>query len=186
MNVQLPVHMDKAEFLAWVEGQEGRFELVRGHVVMMVGASRGHARIVMNIAQLLRAQLNSHEWEAIAEFGLDAGPETLRYPDIVIDRAGGADRDRTAMAPAVLIEILSPSSQKIDLRDKTAEYLQLPSLQAYLVVAQDEARAWLWTRSGGVFPDAPIQMIGLDEAIRLDVPRLVLPLTEIYAGVRTA
>jgi hypothetical protein len=29
-------------------------------------------------------------------------------------------------------------------------------------------------------------MIGLDEAIRLDVPRLVLPLTEIYAGVRTA
>jgi hypothetical protein len=28
MNVQLPVHMDKATFLAWAEGREERYELI--------------------------------------------------------------------------------------------------------------------------------------------------------------
>ena len=39
MNVQLPVHMDKAAFLAWVQGLEGRYELANGRVVMTVDAS---------------------------------------------------------------------------------------------------------------------------------------------------
>jgi hypothetical protein len=37
MNVQLPARLDKAAFLDWVERQGGRFELVKGRVVMMVG-----------------------------------------------------------------------------------------------------------------------------------------------------
>ena len=54
MNVQLPVHMDKAAFLAWVQGLEGRYELANGRVVMMVGASRAHALIVRNLLALLQ------------------------------------------------------------------------------------------------------------------------------------
>ena len=52
MNIQLPAHIDKAAFLAWAEGREGRYELVRGRVVMMTGFSRNHGRIVMRIARL--------------------------------------------------------------------------------------------------------------------------------------
>src|SRR2546430_11241182 len=81
MNVQLPVHMDKAAFLAWVQGLEGRYELANGRVVMMVGASRAHALIVRNLLALLQGQLDSQLWTVLADFGIDAGPETLRYPD---------------------------------------------------------------------------------------------------------
>ena len=122
MNVQLPVHMDKPSFLAWLAGQEGRYELVEGHVVMMARPARAHARILLNLAIMLRSQLDPRQWEVIAEFGLDAGPETLRYPDIVVDRAGGANGDYTATAPVVLIEVLSPSNTKKQLRDKVKEY----------------------------------------------------------------
>jgi Uma2 family endonuclease len=87
MNVQLPVHMDKTAFLAWVQGREERYELVDGRVVMMTGASRTHGILVLNIAMLLRSQLDPTT--VIADFGLDAGPRTLRYPDIMVDRAGG-------------------------------------------------------------------------------------------------
>ena len=45
----------------------------------------------------------------------------------------------------------SPSSVTHDLRDKAAEYLQLPSLSAYLVLAQDEAKAWVWAREAATF-----------------------------------
>ena len=58
MNIQLPPDMDKAAFLAWVQGREGRYELVDGRVVMMVGASRAHGRIVRNLLMFVRPTSN--------------------------------------------------------------------------------------------------------------------------------
>jgi len=101
MNVQLPVHLDKPTFLSWVQGREERYELVDGRVVMMPGTSRDHGMIVGNLYVELRRQLDRSKWSVIAEFGLDSGPDTLRYPDIVIDRVNGAGKDYTATEPAL-------------------------------------------------------------------------------------
>src|SRR5262249_34683628 len=150
MNVQLPVHMDKAAFLAWVQGLEGRYELANGRVVMMVGASRAHARIVRNLLALLQGQLDLQHWDVLADFGIDAGPETLRYPDVMVERMGGSAGDYTTTAPVLVAEVLSPSTAKIDLGDKAAEYLQLTSLMTYLVFEQTEYNAHIWTREGDV------------------------------------
>jgi hypothetical protein len=59
----------------------------------------------------------------IAGFGLDAGPRTLRFPDIVVDRIGGDLDDRWATGPVLLAEVLSGSSPKADLEDKPTEFL---------------------------------------------------------------
>jgi hypothetical protein len=48
---------------------------------MMPRPSLAHGMIVANLMVLLRARLDPKEWVVIAEFGLDTGPETLRYPD---------------------------------------------------------------------------------------------------------
>jgi len=183
MNVQLPLHIDKAAFLTWVQGREGRYELAGGRVVMMVGASRNHGIIVGNLFALIKAQLDAAAWTVIQDFGLDAGPDTLRYPDIVIDRKGGRGRDATARAPVLLAEILSPTTAELDLGDKAAEYLQLPSLLAYLVMAQDEPKAWIWVRGDQGFSSRPTIVSGLDKAIRIAALNLALPLGAIYAGV---
>jgi len=182
MNVQLPVRLDKSGFLGWLQGREGRYELAEGRVVMMVGASRAHGLIVANLIAILRAQVDPREWAVIADFGLDLGPETLRYPDIVVDRAGGGHGDHTATAPIILAEVLSPSTADVDLGDKTAEYLKLPSLAAYLVFAQDQPKAWIWTRSNGEFPPAPTVIIGYDKVIHVPALRAALPLGAVYAG----
>jgi len=182
MNVQLPGYMDKAAFLAWVQRREGRYELAKGRVIMMPGASRGHGIIVLNLASLIKAQLDAREWTVIADFGLDAGPETLRYPDIVVDRAGGSMRDHTATAPALLAEVLSPSTETLDLGDKAAEYLQLPSLCAYLVFAQSEPKAWTWVRGADGFPQGPNVVVGIDKVIRIAALNVALPFGAIYAG----
>src|SRR5262245_30153581 len=135
MNVQLPTHMDKATFLAWAEGREQRYELIEGRVVMMTRPRRAHAIIVRNLLLALHGRLDAGQWTVIAEFGLDAVPRTLRFPDIVVDRVGGGPDDRWATGPALLAEVLSPSSEKTDLQDKPAEFLRIPSLESYLVVA---------------------------------------------------
>jgi Uma2 family endonuclease len=183
MNVQLPLHIDKLGFLDWVQGREGRYELAEGRVVMMVGASRNHGIIVMNLATLIKSQLDAQHWNVIAEFGLDTGPRTLRYPDIVVDQAGGRARDLTATAPVLLAEVLSPSTASMDLGDKAAEYLRLPSLSAYLVAAQDEPKVWVWERGAEGLPPAPTIVMGVDKVVHLATLHLMLPLGAIYAGV---
>jgi Uma2 family endonuclease len=183
MNVQLPVHMDKAAFLAWVQGLEGRYELANGRVVMMVGASRAHALIVRNLLALLQGQLDSQLWTVLADFGIDAGPETLRYPDVMVERAGGSARDYTTTAPALVAEVLSPSTAKIDLGDKAAEYLRLSSLMTYLVFEQNEYKAHIWTRAADQFPPAPTVIRGRDKILRIEGLNLILPLAAVYVGV---
>src|SRR5260370_30434391 len=125
--------MGEAGCVEWGGAEEERCGVVGGRVVMMPRPSRAHGMIVMNLAVLLRTKLDPKQWDVIAEFGLDAGPETLRYPDIVVDHAGGPAKSYTAIAPVLLAEVLSPSSVETDLGDKASEYLRIPSLLAYAV-----------------------------------------------------
>jgi Uma2 family endonuclease len=183
MNVQLPAHIDKPTFLAWVQGREERYELAEGRVIMMVGASRAHGLIVGNLFVMLREQLDPRQWTVIAEFGLDAGPKTLRYPDIVVDRTGGAAGDYVATAPVLLAEVLSPTTAELDLGDKAAEYLRLPNLLAYLVFAQSGHKAYVWVRGDDGFPPAPSVIVGRDKIIRIAELNLALPMGAVYAGL---
>jgi Uma2 family endonuclease len=180
MNVQLPVLLSKRAFLDWVQGREERYELVRGRVVMIVGASRAHGRIVTNLVVALVRQLNPALWSVIAEFGIDAGADVLRYPDVVVDRAHGEAADFTATSPVLIAEVLSPSTSAIDLRDKVAEYLELPGLLAYLVFSQDEPKAWIWVRGEAGFSPAPIVLAGRDPVIEVPTLGVSLPLSLIY------
>jgi len=166
MNVQLPVHMDKRAFLAWMQEREERYELVEGRVIMMTRPTRGHAILVMNLASLLRAQLDPKRYSVIADFGLDAGPTTVRFPDVLVEPAGGNLEDLMTGDPVLLAEVLSPSSKNIDLRDKATEYLRLSSLIAYVVLAQDQRKAYVWTRQGRAFPAQP-NIFGGQDTIEL-------------------
>ena len=73
MNVQPDLHMDKAAFLAWVEGREGRYELAGGRVLMMTGGTMAHGLIVGNLFDLLRARLDRKRWVVVTELGWTSG-----------------------------------------------------------------------------------------------------------------
>src|SRR5438105_12601390 len=128
MNVRPNLRMDKPAFLAWVEGREGRYELAEGRVLMMTGGSRAHAQISANLFRILDSRLDRHRWTILPDFGVDVGPKTVRYPDIVIEPFTAAPRELTATAPVLIAEVLSPSTERIDLGDKAAEYLHLETL----------------------------------------------------------
>lgn len=184
MNVQLPVHMDPQAFLDWVQGREERYELDRGRVIMMTGGSREHWQIAFNLAKALDARLNSDRFMVLPEFGVDLGPHTIRFADVVVDAIGETRGDLKATAPVLIAEVLSPTSERIDLGDKAAEYLRLPSLLAYLVFAQDEMKAWVWTRRPQGFTASADVLEGEDAVAHIDALRIDLPFKEIYDRVR--
>jgi len=184
MNFQPNLRMDKAAFLARMQAAEERCELAGGRIVMMPGASRAHGRIVRRLVTALSTRLDPLQWEVFAEFGLDTGPETLRYPDVVVDRAGGGDKDYAATTPVLLAEVLSPSTAEIDLGDKAAEYQRIPSLLAYLVLSQNEPKAWVFARTEQQLMLAPELITGADAVIHVAALKLELPMAEIYAGLK--
>jgi Uma2 family endonuclease len=184
MNIQLDLRMGKSEFLTWAQAHEGRYELAGSRVVMMTGGSRGHAILVRRLAAALEKRLDGNRWTVLtSDFGVDLGPATVRYPDVVVDVAGGRLKDLTATAPAVIAEVISPSSAKDDLGAKADEYVRLPSLSAYLVLAPDEPKAWGWVRGAGGFLPKPKVIVGLEAVIAIAPLGIDLPLAELYAGI---
>jgi Uma2 family endonuclease len=183
MNIQPDLRMGKSEFLTWVQAREGRYELAGSRVVMMTGGSRGHAIVVRRLAAALEKRLDGSSWTVLtSDFGVDLGPSTVRYPDVVVDVAGGRLRDLTATAPALIAEVISPSSEKDDLGPKAEEYVRLSSLAAYPVLAQDTPKAQVWLRGPRGFARKPKVIAGLDAVIEIGSLGIDLPLAEIYAG----
>ena len=118
--------LDKKAFLHWVQRQEGRFEFAEGQVTMQARLTRGHSRIANAFTQALRNQLNPNNWEVFAEgFGIDVGA-SVRYPDVLVEKVGGAPNELTTAEPILLVEVLSPSSVGTDMTFKLAEYTSLP------------------------------------------------------------
>ena len=186
MNVQLNLHMDKPAFLAWVQGRDQRYELAGSHVVMMTGGSRGHAIVTRRLASALEQRLDERRWAVLtSDFGVDLGPATVRYPDVVVDRAGGPLKDLTATAPVLIAEVLSAASATDDLGEKAAEYLRLASLCAYLVLAQDERKAWIWVRGESGFSPAPEVITHPTAVVHIAALGISLPLSEIYPHLKT-
>jgi hypothetical protein len=82
-----------------------------------------------------------------------------------------------------LIEVLSPSTASFDLGDKTSEFLRVATLAAYVVLAQDERKAWVWIRDGAHFPSGPSVIDDENAVISVDALKLALPFSAIYAGI---
>ncbi len=187
MNIQLPVHMDKPAFLAWIQGREQRYELVDGRVIMMTGGTRGHALVVRGLSKALDKRLDAARWSVLtSDFAASVGQDTIRYPDLIVDVAAGQLGDLTATAPVLIAEVLSPSSIATDLGGKAAEYLHLPTLHAYLVLSQDEPKAWIWIRGEAGFNAAPEVIEGEQQTVGVPALSVELPLSEIYQGFGTA
>jgi Uma2 family endonuclease len=185
MNVRPELRMSKAAFIEWDPGEGQRCELVGGRVVMMARPSQNHGKVVTNLVVLLRTKLDRKQWEVISEFGLDTGPETLRYPDVVVYPTGSPGKSRTTSTPVLLAEVLSPSNEQTDFGDKVAEYLELTSLLTYVVLSQDEPKAWMWSRPSTSVPFAPVPKVieGVEVVIPVVGLQLELSMADVYAGV---
>src|SRR5262249_53512701 len=152
---------------------------------MRTGGSRGHGIITRRLAAALEKRLDANRWTILtSDFGVDLGPDTVRYPDVLVDVAGGSFKDLTATAPVLVAEVLSPSSATYDLGDKAADYLKSPSLCAYLVLSQDEPKGWAWGRSPSGFSRGADVIKGHDGLMRIAALAIDIPLSETYTGIQ--
>ena len=107
----------------------------------MAGASSEHNIISLNVAFALRSHLRGKPCQVfVADVKvkvLIADEEIFYYPDVMVT-CDPRDTDRYFKRfPKVLIEVLSPETQRVDRREKLSSYMQIETLEEYVLVAQD-------------------------------------------------
>jgi Uma2 family endonuclease len=108
------------DFLAWVWGQDYKFEMIEGRLVMMAGGSRNHSTIAVNAAIALGNRLAGGPCRPYnSDFLVEASDRNRYYPDVSV--ACGETRDFTDR-PVLVVEVLSPGTQREDLGPKLQNY----------------------------------------------------------------
>jgi Uma2 family endonuclease len=131
------------EYLAAEREAETRSEYVDGVVYPMTGAHINHQLIVTNLTVELVLQLRGREYIVLPTEMKVRMPDSRKffYPDITVIGGEPQFHDRRKdiiLNPALLVEVLSKSTETFDRGVKFHSYQQLPSLREYLLVAQDE------------------------------------------------
>ena len=176
------------EFLEWESKQPFRHELIGGRVIEMTGASPSHNRINLNLAFALENRLESRGCEVFAiDIGVLVDLEgTYVYPDVIV--VCGEQKFRTGALqttlenPTLLFEILSPTTESFDRNQKYKQYLQIPSLEGYFLVAQDRPRIEAAIRDGDTWRHRVSS--GLEASLAISSLGCELPLSEVYRQVR--
>ena len=133
---KLPTTVD--EFLRWVQGREGRYELYDGHVVAMTPQRARHAdtkgRVYRSLCEAVEARALPCE---VYPDGMTVriDPSTAFEPDALLRCGEPLDPDAiTVEDPLLVVEVVSPSSEGSDTGHKLAGYFRVPSIRHYLIV----------------------------------------------------
>jgi Uma2 family endonuclease len=173
-----------AEYLASEKDSPVRHEYVDGQMYAMAGASDRHNRIALNLASRLNDHLNGGPCEVfIADMKVIVDPVVYYYPDVAVtcDPPGGDPYIRTQ--PRLIIEVVFPSTERIDRHEKLFAYRRVSSLQEYVLVLQDRMQVEVYRRQS---EDEWIREIFTQpgEHVHFSSVDFTLSVNDIYRNVR--
>jgi Uma2 family endonuclease len=176
--------MSVTGYLAFEEKSEVKHEYIGGEVHAMSGASREHNVIALNIASLLRAKLRGGPCQVfMSDFKVRleiAREDIFYYPDVVVS-CHPTDTERYYLkSPTTVFEVLSPSTETIDRREKHMNYRHAPSLEEYVLVSQERRELTIFRRATGWQGEI---LTAADASIEFRSIKQAMTLGEIYDGV---
>jgi Uma2 family endonuclease len=130
------------EYLHRERKAEFRSEYFRGEMFAMAGASANHNLIVGNCIQTLGLQLKKKPcrvYPSDLKLRIEA-TGLYTYPDLSVvcgEPQLETDAGDVLLNPVVLVEVLSDSTEAYDRGKKFEHYRTIPSLQHYVMIAQD-------------------------------------------------
>lgn len=172
------------EYLKFEEMSTTKHEYIGGELFAMTGATTRHNLICLNVAYAFAAHVRGgpcRAYVAAVKVRLTVkGEEIFYYPDVLV-ACGPQDLDKVFVTdPKLIVEVLSPSTERTDRREKALNYRQIHTLEEYVLIDQrkpevtlcrrtDDWRPQVWMR-----PDAEAQLRSID---------CTLSLGRIYDGV---
>lgn len=176
------------EYLAGEALATERHEYLAGVVYCMAGGSSRHARIIGNCFTALHTRLRGKRCQPFNS-EMKVRVHTLAgsyfyYPDVSVSCQPVPDADVFYDTPTVIIEVVSPSSETTDHREKRLIYRHIPTLTSYIIVEQETRALTVWRRTGETWRNELIE--GPDALLPLPELECNIPLAEIYEGISEA
>src|SRR5579859_5585001 len=182
--------MTEEEYLAFDRASETKHEYWDGEVVAMAGGTKNHNRHSLNMVTALSQQIGPDD--PCRVYGMDMRVQVSKkkyvYPDIVVS-CDDSDHDGESdilHSPHLIVEVLSPSTERDDRGKKLLWYQAKPTLLEYVLVnyrirwvelyrrPDKSGGAWLYLTYG---PGQVIELESLDARIPVDTlyARLRIP-----------
>ena len=144
------LYMTVEQYLALDEATDGKYEFLDGYVYMlrppssmydkratnMAGGSVNHAAICARITTILGQALRDSSCTVYtSDARMKLAEDQYLYPDLVV--ACGEQSGTMLVNPTVVIEVISPNSEKRDRGEKLKTYKSLPSVQEYVLIGSE-------------------------------------------------
>ena len=173
--------MSVEDYLEMEKTATVRHEYLAGEVYAMTGASRRHNRIAGNAYRRLADAAAGGPCRIYMETVKLRIDDVFYYPDVMVACDEEPDDPYYEDDPYLVVEVVPPSTEGTDRREKLAAYKRIPGLKAYLIVDQDRTRVERHFRDEeGVWLRADL----VDEGrFSVPCPETSLTLAEIYEGL---
>jgi len=173
------------DYLAGELNSTVKHEYLGGMVYAMAGATNAHNIIAVNLVVALQTRLRGSRCRA---FNADTKirvrlPTHWRfyYPDASVVCRPNAQSESFQDEPAVIVEVMSQATRRIDEGEKKDAYLTIPSLSAYVLLEQNAPAATVYRRTEQAFRREVYT--GLTACISLREVDTELKLSDVYEGV---
>lgn len=189
MSAQLKVRYTLEEYLELDRNSDERLEYWNGEVFSMSGVSNEHSQIEVNVIVSLDARLSGRGcrvFPANMRIKVPSLPP-YRYGDVSalcgepqFEVIEGVD---VLVNPALIIEVLSKSTEARDRGQKFTHYKSIPGFSEYLLISQDRSNVSQFIRQGdGFWLHREFNL--LEDTIKLASFDCELSLQEIYRNVK--
>ncbi|MDR3703254.1 MAG: Uma2 family endonuclease [Candidatus Sulfopaludibacter sp.] len=174
------------EYLELERKVEYKSEYYNGEIFARFGASRRHNTVAMHLYGIMDRHLRARKCHGYPSDMRILAPDGLyTYPDFsaTCDEPRYADtRLDTLVNPALIVEVLSPSTKAYDRGRKARLYRSMPSLKELLLIAQDQYEVELHRRrEDGTW--MLLNAVGLEASIELMSIGCTLQLGELYENI---
>ncbi|MGI8468883.1 MAG: Uma2 family endonuclease [Pyrinomonadaceae bacterium] len=182
--LKLKTKLSVEDYLEGEKTSPVRREYFWGEIYPRPDSDVDHNRIAGNLLTALAIHLRNSIYEVFhSQIKVRAAENVIYYPDILVSCEENPENPYFRNRPILIIEVASPSTEKIDRREKLLFYQQMPSVQEYAIVDQHKINIELHRRQ----PDGRWITYYFDESdteIEFQSVKLTLPLNEIYRRVR--
>jgi Uma2 family endonuclease len=175
--------MTLQEFLVWEDGTDTRYELIGGFPVAMAPPLEGHAMLSMRLATRMDDALSARRpCRASTEAGIlhPDRADTFFVADVAVTCAPFDRRRQYLQDPLLLIEILSPSTERHDRHVKTPAYRRIASVQEILLVDTEDRYVELHRRQGDQWLTQILR--GSDDMLSLASVGIEISMSDLYEG----
>src|SRR5579885_1379845 len=163
-----------------------KYEYLDGVIRLMSGGSREHDQIAYNMRMTLDQNFRTGPcFVQGSDVRVQVSASRYVYPDVTVS-CDVADRRRgntLIRSPRIVVEVLSPSTEKVDRIDKLKAYQACPTIQEIVLISQFAPYVEVYRRDSEKGDEWRHVSYAAGQEVVLESVDVHFPLEDLYRGI---